>query len=136
MKSNFLLLLSDRDHLLQLNEIYFNALRRKEDEVDKLTYELKVAMDSVKNTQMALQESENQVDELCLKLSLTHLSIIQEGNYAKIVDIKQIVEGMEDLHEKGDVVCNHEQDSYNFQLDAFCGPAFVDEQHPPAKQLQ
>lgn len=74
VKTNFLHLLSDRDHLLQLNEIYFDALRRKEDEADKLTYKLKATMDSLKSTQMALQELENQVDELCLELRLTHSS--------------------------------------------------------------
>jgi len=74
MKSNYVHLISDRDHLLNLDEIYFDVLRGKEDEVDKLTFELKVTMDFLKSTQMALQESENQVDDLCLELTLAHSS--------------------------------------------------------------
>lgn len=57
MKSNYLHLLLDRDHLLMLDEIYFHALKGKEEEVDKLTHELKVTEDYLKSTQMALQES-------------------------------------------------------------------------------
>ena len=39
-----------------LDEIYFDALKGKEEEVDKLTHGLKVTKDSLKSTQMALQE--------------------------------------------------------------------------------
>lgn len=73
MKSNYLHL-SDCDHLLNLVEIYSDALRRKEDEVDKLSHELKVSSDSLTSTQIALQESEIHVDELCLELSLARCS--------------------------------------------------------------
>ena len=40
MKSNYLHLLSNRDHLLMLDEIYFDALKGKEEEVEKLTDDL------------------------------------------------------------------------------------------------
>jgi len=55
MKSNYLHLLSDRDHLLMLVEIYHDALEGNEQEVDKRTHELETTQESLKNTQMALQ---------------------------------------------------------------------------------
>lgn len=45
-----------------LIEIYHDALVEKEEEVDKLTYELEISQESFKSTQMTLQESELQVD--------------------------------------------------------------------------
>jgi len=39
-----------------LDEIYFDALKGKEEEVYKLTHGLKETKDSLKSTQMALQE--------------------------------------------------------------------------------
>jgi hypothetical protein len=56
MKSNCVHLLSDKDRLLILDEIYFDALKVKEEEVDNLAHGLKVTKDSLKSTQMALQE--------------------------------------------------------------------------------
>jgi uncharacterized damage-inducible protein DinB len=41
-----------------LDENYFGALKGKEEQVDKLTHELKVTENYLKSTQMALQESE------------------------------------------------------------------------------
>ena len=58
MKSNYLHLLSDRDHLLMFGEMYHDVLKGKEEEVDRLTQELKITEDSLKNTQKSLQESE------------------------------------------------------------------------------
>ncbi|KAH9322813.1 hypothetical protein KI387_017452, partial [Taxus chinensis] len=75
MKTNYLHLLSDRDHLLNLAEVYSDALRRKEEEVDKLSQELEVTRDSLVSTQLALQDSESHVDELFLELSLARDSL-------------------------------------------------------------
>jgi hypothetical protein len=57
MKTNYLHLLSDRDHLLTLDEMYYGALKGKEEKVYKLTHDLEISEDSLKSTQMALQES-------------------------------------------------------------------------------
>ncbi|KAH9329864.1 hypothetical protein KI387_001972, partial [Taxus chinensis] len=75
MKTNYLHLHSNRDHLLNLAEVYSDALRRKEEEVDKLSQELEVTRDSLVSTQLALQDSESHVDELCLELSLARDSL-------------------------------------------------------------
>lgn len=47
MKSKYLHLLSDRDHLLVLAEIYHDAQVGKEKEVDMLTYELDISQESL-----------------------------------------------------------------------------------------
>ena len=58
MKSNYLHLLFDRDHLLMLGEMYHDVLKGKEEEVDIFTQELENTHDSLKRTQKALEESE------------------------------------------------------------------------------
>lgn len=75
LKTNYLHLLSDHDHLLNLVVVYSDALRRKEDEVDKLTHKLMVSSDSLRSTQLALQDFESHIDELFLELSLTRDSL-------------------------------------------------------------
>ncbi|GLJ07341.1 hypothetical protein SUGI_0064810 [Cryptomeria japonica] len=82
MKMNYLHLLSDRDHLLNLVEVYSNALRRKEE-----------------------------IDELCLQLSMTHSSshkaektiasssVIHEHD-VRTFEIKQIIKGIEEICKK------------------------------------
>ena len=46
VKSNYLHLLVDRDHFITLGEIYFDALKRKDDEVYELCRELSLAHSS------------------------------------------------------------------------------------------
>ncbi|GLJ32107.1 hypothetical protein SUGI_0646540 [Cryptomeria japonica] len=56
--------------------IALNCLVRakgKEEEVDELTYDLEVAMDSLKNTQTTLQESQLQIEESTMELSSEHM---------------------------------------------------------------
>lgn len=74
MKNNYLQLLSNRDHLLMLEGIYYDALKRKEEEDDELTHELEVTMNSLRSTQIALQESETRIDEFTVELILVQSS--------------------------------------------------------------
>lgn len=57
MKSNYLHLLSDRDHLLMHTKIYHDEQVGKEEEVNRLNYELEISQGSSKSAHMALQES-------------------------------------------------------------------------------
>lgn len=50
MKSNYLRLLSDKNHLLMLVEIYHDVLAGKEEEVERLTLELEPTQESFNNT--------------------------------------------------------------------------------------
>ena len=81
MKVSYTHLLSDRDHLLNLARIYLDALKKKEEEVDQLSHELEDTRNSLVCTQLALQDSERHVNELCLEVSsvqgLAHMAVTQ-----------------------------------------------------------
>lgn len=49
MKQNYLQLLADRDYLLEWDCTCYDALKGKEEEVDELTHELEVTMDSLES---------------------------------------------------------------------------------------
>lgn len=70
MKQNYLKLLADRDFLLEWDHICYVALQGNEEKVDKLAHELKVTMDSLQSAQLALQESQLQIEKLTEELSL------------------------------------------------------------------
>ena len=69
-EAKFLQLLADRDYLLEWDCTCYDALRRKEEEVDELTQELEVTMDSLESAQSELRESQSQVEELTVALRL------------------------------------------------------------------
>ena len=73
MKNNYLNLLLDRDHLLDLGVIYSIALRGKEEEIDQLISELLKVRETLGNSQVALLIAENQIEELSRELSLIHV---------------------------------------------------------------
>ena len=56
MKENYMNLLSDRDHLLMMVEMYHSALKKEEEESDRLTHELDITNNSLKTTKISLQE--------------------------------------------------------------------------------
>lgn len=70
MKQNYLKLLADRDFLLEWDCICYDALKGKEEQVDELTHELEVTMDSLQSAELALQESQLQIEKLTEELSL------------------------------------------------------------------
>jgi hypothetical protein len=113
MKSNYLHLLLDRDHLFMLDEIYFDVLKGEEEEVDKLTQGLKITKDSLKSSQMALQELEIQVDELCVELSLEHSSPSTAKTQSSMASIThEDVSGTHYLREEPIVMVKHKEHSY------------------------
>jgi hypothetical protein len=64
MRSDFQQLLTDRDYLLGIGEMYHRALREQELEVDRLTQELESTRGFLRGTQTTLQESESRSEEL------------------------------------------------------------------------
>jgi hypothetical protein len=63
MRTDYQQLLTDRDYLLGIGELYHRALRGQELEVDRLTQELESTRGFLRGTQTALQESESRSDE-------------------------------------------------------------------------
>jgi hypothetical protein len=56
-------LLTDRDYLLRIGDLYHRALRGQELEVDRLTQELESTRGFLRGTQTSLQESKSRTDE-------------------------------------------------------------------------
>jgi len=96
-----------------LDEINFDALKGKEEELDKLTHGLKVTKDYLKRTQMALQESKIQVDEICVELILAHSSSSTTKTQSSMAPIThEDVSGTHDLREEPFVMVKHGERSY------------------------
>jgi hypothetical protein len=64
MRTDYQQLLTHRDYLLRIGEMYHDALREQELEVDRLTQELESTRGFLRGTQTTLQESESRSDEL------------------------------------------------------------------------
>jgi hypothetical protein len=63
MRADYQQLLTDRDYLLGIGEMYHGALREQELEVDRLTHELESTRGFLRGTQIALQESKSRSEE-------------------------------------------------------------------------
>ena len=57
MKESYLNLLSDMDNLFMVADMYHNALKKEEEESDRLNHELEIISNSLKSTQRSLRES-------------------------------------------------------------------------------
>ena len=55
-KEIYMNLLSDRDHLLIMAEMYHCAVKKEEEELERLTNKLEITNDLLKSTQRSLQE--------------------------------------------------------------------------------
>ena len=74
MNENYMNLLSDRNHLLELTNIYHHALRKEEDVIEeRLGRKLEPAYDSLENTEIALKESKLHISQLQKELNVPHL---------------------------------------------------------------
>jgi hypothetical protein len=63
MRNDYQQLLTDRDYLFWIGEMYHEALREKELDMDRLTQELESTRGFLRGTQTALQESESRSNE-------------------------------------------------------------------------
>jgi hypothetical protein len=80
MRTDYQQLLTDRDYLLRIGEMYHEALREQELEVDRLTQELESTRAFLRGLHTTLQESESRVDEPLEK-------ICQRSTSSVLVDI-------------------------------------------------
>jgi hypothetical protein len=82
MRTNYQQLLTDRDYLLRIVEMYHEALREQELEVDRLTQELESTRGFLRGTKTTLQESESRADE--------HLEEIRQRSTSSVLVDTQI----------------------------------------------
>ena len=80
MKESYVNLLSERDHLLIMAEMYHSALK-EEEEFDRLTHELEITSNSLKSTQRSLQESKLQICQIQKELKCVTLFILHERKF-------------------------------------------------------
>jgi hypothetical protein len=98
MRTDYQQLLTDRDYLLRVGEMYHEALREQELEMDRLTQELESTRGFLRGTQTALQESESRTDE-----SLEEIH--QRSTSSVLVDTQMyqsvtLIEDVDDLAEE------------------------------------
>ena len=97
MKERYMNLLSDRDHLLTMDEMYHYVVKKEEEEVERLTNKLEITIDLLKSTQISLRELKLQICQLQNDLKMSHLSCFMEENVLGIVEGPHV----EDNHEGG-----------------------------------
>jgi hypothetical protein len=98
MRNDYPQLLTDRDYLLRVHEMYHEALREHELDMDRLTQELESTQGFLRGTQNALQESESRTDE-----SLEEIH--QRSTSSVLVDTQMyqsftLIEDVDDLAEE------------------------------------
>ena len=61
MKEGYMNLLSGRDHILMVSEMYHCAFKKEEEESERLTNKLEITNDLLKITQRSLHQSKLQI---------------------------------------------------------------------------
>ena len=73
IQGEFLKLISDRDDLIEVSDVFHGASLKDAEEIFKLTQDLLTTQDSLKSTQCALQESKMEIEKLHEKLQIYYL---------------------------------------------------------------
>ena len=64
MKERYMNLLSDREYLLMVAEMYHSALKKEEEKSENITNKLEITNNLLKSTQRSLQDSKLQIFQL------------------------------------------------------------------------
>jgi hypothetical protein len=114
MRTDYQQLLTDRDYLLGIGEMYHRALREQELEVDRLTQELESTRGFLRGTQTTLQESESRSEEL--------LEEIRQRSTSSILVDTQICPSVTWLEDVGGLAEEHQL----MEDTSICVPRVVD----------
>ena len=79
-------LLSDREYLLMVAEMYHSALKKEEEKSENITNKLEITSNLLKRTQRSLQKSKLQLCKLQKEWNVLHLSCCMEGNFLGIME--------------------------------------------------
>jgi hypothetical protein len=100
MRTDYQQLLTNRDYLLGIGEMYYRALREQELEMDRLTQELESTRGFLRGTQTALQESESiseePPEEIC---QISTSSIFVDTQICQSVTLPEDVGGLAKEHQ-------------------------------------
>jgi hypothetical protein len=100
MRIDYQQLLTDRDYLLRIGEMYHEALREQKLEVDRLTQELESTRGFLRGTQTALQESESRSDE--------SLEEIRQRSTSSVLVDTQMYQSVTLIEDVGDLAEEHQ----------------------------
>jgi hypothetical protein len=114
MRIDYQQLLTNRDYLLRIGEMYHEALREQELEVDRLTQELESTQGFLRGTQTALQESESRSDE--------SLEEIHQRSTSSILVDTQMYQSVTLIEDVGDLAEEHQL----MEDTSICVPRAVD----------
>jgi hypothetical protein len=99
MRTDYRQLLTDRDYLLGIGDMYHRALREQELEVDRLTQELESTRGFLRGTQTTLQESESRSEELLEEIRQRSISsILVDSQICPLVTWLEDVGGLAEEH--------------------------------------
>jgi hypothetical protein len=100
MRTDYQQLLTDKDYLLRIGEMYHEALRESELEVDRLTQELESTRGFLRGTQTTLQESESRLEELPEEIrQRSTSSILVDTQICQSVTLLEDVGGLVEEHQ-------------------------------------
>jgi hypothetical protein len=114
MRTDYQQLLTDRDYLLRIGEMYHEALREQELEVDRLTQELESTRGFLRGTQTTLQESESRSDE--------SLEEIRQRSTSSVLVDTQMYQSVTLIEDVGDLAEEHQL----MEDTSICVPRAVD----------
>jgi hypothetical protein len=100
MRTDYHQLLADRDYLLRVGEMYHEALREQELEMDRLTQELESTRGFLRGTQTTLQESESRSDE--------SLEEIRQRSTSSVLVDTQMYQSVTLIEDVGDLAEEHQ----------------------------
>jgi hypothetical protein len=98
MRTDYQQLLIDRDYLLRVGEMYHEALREQELEMDRLTQELESTRGFLRGTQATPQESESRLDESLEEIHQRSTSFVSVDT--QMYQSVTLIEDVDDLAEE------------------------------------
>jgi hypothetical protein len=105
MRTDYQQLLIDKDYMLRIGEMYHEALREQELEVERLTQELESTQGFLRGTQTSLQELESRSDELLEEIrQRSTSSILVDTHIYHLVTLLQDVGGLVEEY-PGSLMC-------------------------------
>ena len=93
--SDYLYLLSDRDYILKVAEIYVDQRNKERNEIMELKRELKGNREGLDDAQVALQEAENQIRTM--NHSRKHENRMRQEFFQEVIDELESIQQMYDL---------------------------------------
>ena len=95
MRSDYLYLLSNRDYILKVAEIYAAQSKQEKDEIEDLNRTLKYAQEALSETQFSLQRAENQIK--LMEHFQEHENRVRQEFFQDVIDELESIQQIYDL---------------------------------------